>query len=167
MKNKSSLMIIGIFALVLVLGVGYAVISAVDMTITGSASAQSEDLAVKFSAVTTSNNSKVDAKINADTLTGTVTVSSLGLNESQTVTYTIQNNETDVNASVIESTLTNSNPEYFEVTSDISTAKTVDAGGTITVKLTIKLIKTPVVEANNSTNITLKLKASPLNNVTT
>ena len=42
MRNRKSLLVISIFALVLVLSVGYAVISYVDVYVTGSAAADAE-----------------------------------------------------------------------------------------------------------------------------
>ena len=164
MRNRKSLLSISIFALVLVLSVGYAVVSYVDLTIGGSASAAAETIDVSFKSVNPSSGdvsgsitSSLDAKIVANNLT---------LNNPVTITYTLQNKETDVDASVIEQSLTNSNSNYFKVETNVKTAKTCAKSGTLDVTVTVTLIKTPVKEADNSTTINLTLRATPVDNNT-
>jgi hypothetical protein len=167
MRNKKSLLSICLFALVLILGVGYAVVNYVDLTISGTATAKAQAIKVSFSKVKTVNPSdKVKATAQAGTLTGTITVSELTLNETVSATYTIQNQETDVDATVIQQNISNNNSEYFQVTTDATSAKTVSKGGTVDVTVSVKLIKTPVKEANNSATIGVTFRAAPVDNKT-
>lgn len=164
MRNRKSLLSISIFALVLVLSVGYAVISYVDLYIDASAQAATENIDVSFkSATPTSGNAYGTI---TDGLHATLTASNLTLNVPVTVTYTVQNNETDVDASIIEQALTNSNSQYFSVSTNVKTAKTCAKGGTLDVTVTVTLIKTPVAETDNSTDIDITLRATPINNRT-
>lgn len=169
MKSRKSLLSILIFALVLVLSVGYAVISYVDINIEGTASAAAEIMDVSFK----SGSPVYDATTNPDvyttvtngSLTASITAKNLTLNNPVTLTYVVQNNETDVDASVIEHELTNSNTQYFDVSTDIETAKTcLQKGGTINVVVTVTLIKTPVNVDDNSTDIGITLRATPIDN---
>lgn len=164
MRNSRTITYLVILAIVLTLSVGYAVISAVDMTVSGTAAAATENLDVVFSKA---EGSSTKATGTASNLTAGITVSNLTLNETVYVTYTVTNNETDVAASIKQASITNSNTEYFQVTTDATTAKSVAAKGTTTVKVSVKLIKTPVASANNSANITVKFTATPTNNTTT
>ena len=164
MRNRKLLLSISIFALILVLSVGYAVISYVDLYIDVSAQAATETLDVSFkSASPTSGN--VYGTV-SDGLHASLTASDLVLNVPVTVTYTVQNNETDVDASIVEQTLTNSNSQYFSVTTNVKTAKTCAKGGTLDVIVTVTLIKTPVSESDNSADIDITLRATPVNNNT-
>lgn len=164
MKNKKSLLSLGLLALVLVLGVGYAVVTSVNLSINGTAKVQGADLRVAFTETTSvSKEDKVTATATDGSLTASIAVKDLTLNESVTATYTIKNSETDVKASVIQQGITNDKENYFEVTTDATTAKTIDAGGTTTVTITVKLIKTPVLDTDSTANITVNLTASPVN----
>lgn len=164
MKNKKSLLSFGLLALVLILGVGYAVVSSVGLSIDGTAKVASSNLKVSFNGTTdVSSDEKVIATATDGTLSATIAVTNLTLNESVTATYTIKNTETDVNAEVIKASIENDKSTYFQVTTDVDdSAKTVTAGGTTTVTVTVKLIKTPVEDADSTANITVNLTASPV-----
>ncbi len=162
MRNSKTITYLVILAIVLTLSVGYAVISAVDMTVSGTAAAATENLDVIFTKAEGSSTKATGTASN--NLTAGITVSNLTLNETVYVTYTIKNNETDLSASIKQGSITNSNTEYFQVTTDATTAKTVAASGTATVKVSVKLIKTPVTSTYNSANITVKFTASPVDN---
>lgn len=164
MKNKKSLLSFCLLALVLILGVGYAVVSSVNLTISGTAKVQSSNLKVSFNGTTeVSNAEKVTATATNKSLSANIAVKDLTLGESVTATYTIQNEETDVNAEVIKASIVNDKTDYFEVTTDVdSSAKTITAGGTTTVTVTVKLAKTPVLETDSTANITVNLTASPV-----
>lgn len=165
MRNRKSLLSISIFSLILVLSVGYAVVSYVDLTITGTAGAATESIDVSFKSVTPTSGD-VKGTVTNGSLTGTITANNLTLNTPVTVTYTVQNKETDVDAYVIEHSITNSNSQYFTVTTDAKTAKTCAKNGTVDVTVTITLIKTPVAGSDNSTDISITLRAIPVNNNT-
>lgn len=164
MKNKKSLLSFGLLALILILGVGYAVVSNVGLEISGSASVKSANLKVSFNGTTSvSDDTKVTAEATNGSLAGTINVSNLTLNETVTATYTIKNEETDVSASVIKESITNDKSEFFQVTTDVdSVAKTIDAGGTTTVTVSVKLIKTPISDADSTATIKVNLTASPV-----
>jgi hypothetical protein len=79
------------------------------------------------------------------------------------MTYTILNEETDVDATLADVQITNSNETYFKVESTINDAD-VTHGETGTVTVTVKLNKTPVTEEQGKANITVSLNAKPVNN---
>lgn len=165
MKSKNSVKLVIVLALVLFLSVGYAVVNSVTLTVTGTAGSVSENIDVYFTGTpTVSNASKVTATSTTGTLTGNITVNNLTLNETVTATYYITNNETDVGALISLESLTNSNPDYFDVTTTISSGDVVLCPSnefTREVTITIKLKKTPITTDVNSTNITIKYKATP------
>ncbi len=164
MKNKKSLLSVCLLVLVLILGVGYAVVSSVNLTISGTAKVGTSDLKVSFNGTaTTPNNGKVSATATDGSLSANIAVTDLTLGESVTATYTIQNKETDVNAQILKKSITNDKDAYFKVTTDVdSSAKTIVAGGTTTVTVTVELIKTPVESADSTANITVTLEATPV-----
>lgn len=166
MKNKKSLLSLVIFALVLILGVGYAIVSSVDLTIGGTAGVKNASLKVDFESV-------ADTKTSGATISHTLTqhakedeftITDMVLNETVTMEYTVANHETDVDADLTEKiALSNNNPEYFEVSYKIN-GNEIKAGGTTTVTVTVKLVKTPVTEAQGKTTVSLTLNAAPKNN---
>lgn len=164
MKSKKSLLGLGLLVLVLVLGVGYALVSSVTLDISGTAKVKASDLKVYFNGVTTvSSDEKVTASSTDDSLNATIAVRDLTLNETVTATYTIKNAETDVNAEVIKASIENDKATFFQVTTDVdAAAKTITAGGTTTVTVTVKLIKTPVADSDSTANIKVNLTASPV-----
>lgn len=172
MKNKKSLLSFGLLALVLVLGVGYAVVSNVDLTIGGSASVEEADLKVSFKSVevdkTSANeNIEVNNTVTDGAIADTFTISKMALNDEVVLTYTVQNKETDVAATLTEKdgiTISNDNEEYFSATSEIVDSNIPANGGTTTVKVTVKLIKTPVESSDSSASFDLTLNAAPVNN---
>ena len=96
----------------------------------------------------------------------TFTITDMTLDETVTMVYTIDNHETDIDATLEEAvTLSNNNTEYFEASYKIDNAS-VEALGTTTVTVTVKMIKTPVVDTKNTASISFKLNAKPVNNAT-
>ena len=164
MKNQKSILGMGILILVLILGVGYAVVSSVNLDITGTAAVKGANLKVSFNGETTkSDENKVTATSTDGTLSANISVKDLELNESVTATYTIKNEETDVNASIIKASIDNDKSDFFEVTTDVdATAKTITSEGTGTVTVTVKLIKTPISSDDSTANISVKLTATPV-----
>lgn len=168
-NNKNSLLSLGLLALVLVLGVGYAVVSSVDLTFGGSASVKDAEIQVDIenvtststgsSAITNTWTSESHAK------TDTFTISNMTLNEERTITYTIKNHETDVKALLKTKTaLKNDNEEYFEVSYTPTTETTIAADGTTDVVVKVKLIKTPVTSDDGTANISFTLSAEAVDN---
>lgn len=164
MNRKKTLYGLGLLALILVLGVGYAVVSEVTLNIDGSATVASEALKVSFNGVTdTEDDGKVVASSTDNSLNATIQVTSLTLNEEVSATYTIKNQETDVDANVIKKQISNDKPEFFEVTTSVDdSAETITAGGTGTVTVTVRLIKTPIETSDSTANIQIDLTASPV-----
>lgn len=163
MKNRRSFLILTLLVLVLFLGVGYAVVSSVGLEIGGTADVQGADLKVSFNGNTeVSNEQKVTATAVDNSLSATIEVKNLELNEVVTATYYIKNTETDVDASVVVSNIENNKTDFFEVFTDVdATAKTIEAGGVDSVTVTVKLIKTPIDEDDSSATIKVILTASP------
>lgn len=164
MNKKSTYLLLILLALSFVLGVGYAVVNSISLTVTGTVGAASEDLDVYFTGTTSvSDSSKVTAKATAGSLEATISVKNMELNETVTATYHVENNESDVAGYLTQESLTNSNSEYFSVTSSISHNNYVctNKSDTTTVVLSVTMIKTPVDSADSSTNISLTLKAAP------
>lgn len=164
MKNKKKFYVVGLLVFVLVLGIGYAAVSTVGLNIDGTASVKSENLKVSFNGVTeVSDEGKVVANSTDNSLDATISVSDLTLNEIVTATYTIKNEETDVNANITKKTITNDKEEFFEVTTSVDESPTtVDANGTAKVTVTVKLIKTPIEADDSTANIQIDLDANPV-----
>ena len=164
MNRKKTLYGLGLLALILVLGVGYAAVSEVTLNIDGSATVASEALKVSFNGVTdTEDDGKVIASSTDNSLNASIQVTNLTLNEAVSATYTIKNQETDVDANVIKKQISNDKPEFFEVTTSVDdSAETITAGGTGTVTVTVRLIKTPIEATDSTANIQIDLTASPV-----
>lgn len=167
MKNKKSLLGLCLLVLVLVLGIGYAVVNTTNLSISGNASVGDATLKVSFDgtaeATDQSKADKVQASATAGSLTGTINVSNLTLNEEVTVKYGIKNEESDVNASVAKASITNDKSDYFEVTTDVdSNPVVIDANGTGYVNVTVKLKKTPVATEDSTATIKVDLTATPV-----
>ena len=164
MNRKKTLYGLGLLALILVLGVGYAAVSEVTLNIDGTATVASEALKVSFNGVTdTEDDGKVVASSTDNSLNASIQVTSLTLNEEVSATYTIKNQETDVDANVIKKQISNDKPEFFEVTTSVdNSAETITAGGTGTVTVTVRLIKTPIETDDSTANIQIDLTASPV-----
>ena len=123
MRNRKSFNTVIIFALVLFLSVGYAVVNSVTLSVTGTSTAATEDLAVYFDGTTSVSSGKVTATATNGTTSASILVKDLSLNETVTATYTVINNETDVGASYIVNNINLSNSEYSSVTTDASSNK--------------------------------------------
>ena len=176
MKNRKSILALAVVALVLVLGVGYAVVSSQTLTITNAtATAQDTTLKVVYDGVNSSLSEKLTAITAEDNSTSaTFTVTGLVLNETVSAEFEIKNKEADVNASIAVPTIGNTNDNYFEVKvyyqpsggsyAEWTGAQTLEAQATAKVRVDVKLIKTPVVDANTSSTINISYVASPINN---
>lgn len=164
MRKRNTYVGLILLVAVLMLGIGYAAITNITLNINGSANAivSDENFKVKFTGTpTVSDETIVEATITDDT-NATITVNSLvSKGDKVTATYTIENASEDLSASVAVPTVVNSNEEYFNVTTDMSSATTVTAGDTTTVTVTVELIKTPI-DADQTADITVSLVASPV-----
>ena len=173
MKKKKNIFAFAIVALILVLGVGYAVVSSVTLTINGSAAVADSDLKVVYDGVNTSSGANVTSLTAADdSKQATFAVENMVLNGSEYAEFEIKNKETDVNASVAVPTVTNSKSNFFGVKvyykgaddadfTEWTEAKTLAAQATAKVKVVVTLNATPVQSADSSTTITVSYVASP------
>ena len=159
MRSRNSFKLIILLALVLCLGVGYAVVNSVSLSITGTAGAGSETIDVSFNGTkTVSNTTKGSASVTAGATTATFTASNMTINETITFTYTVQNKETDVAADV--SLSSSGSNDYFTVTVS-PTSTTIQPSSTSVVTVVVKMIKTPISSSNNSASFTVTLNAVP------
>lgn len=177
MKSRKKLIALMVIVAVLVLGIGYAVVSSINLQITGSAAMKSVELNVGFNGVVSSDVSGATAGAiatgaNSGTTTvgvktATISVADLAkVGDTVTVTYTVQNYEEDIDANVYVTNITNTKSNFFEVTTDATGASNKKAvaknNGTNTITVTVKLIARPTVQADNSTDITIDLAADPV-----
>lgn len=165
MKKRNTYVGLILLVAVLMLGIGYAAISNITLNINGKAKAtlSDENFKVKFTGTPeVSDADLVTAEITSDDTKATINVDSFTKKgQTATATYTILNDSEDLSASIAIPEITNSNEEYFSVTTDMTTATTVVAGDTTTVTVTVELIKTPI-DDNQEANINIDLVASPV-----
>ena len=164
MKNKKSLLSLGLVALVLVLGVGYAVVSNVGLTFGGTATVADATLRVDIESVAdVKTNATVTHTLGADhAASDTFTIVGMTLNEEVKMTYTIDSHEEDVEATIKEKVaLTNSDTTHFSASYEITDATVGPNSGKATVVVTVKMIKTPV-SAIEAASFSLTIEASPV-----
>ena len=160
--NRNTKAIVGLVLLVAVLlvAVGYATITATQLTINGTANAttKQENFNVEFTGTpTVSDADKVEAKlVDQKPLKAIMNVSKLtAKGDTATATYTIANTSADLSA-VLSATTTNTNDEYFKITQNIAKA----TGDTTTITVTVELIKTPITQ-DEETTIGVAITAEP------
>ena len=163
MKNRKKMITTALIVLVLLLGVGYATVSSVNLNINGSAKAGSKELQVFYDGTNSGTSAKVTAISSpVKTREATFTVESMTLDETVTMTFEVKNYETDVNATLAAPSVTqNTNGDYFQVTTSCDKT-TLNAGDTATITVNVKLIKTPVTNEAGSTTVTVAMAASPV-----
>lgn len=162
MTKTSKIILVTIIATMILLGLGYAAIQNITLTIAGTAAADpsQSNFIVKFTGTpTVSSLTNVAAAI-TDDINATINVT--GLTEKgqiATATYDIENSSIDLSAD-LGLTLTNSNTEFFSIKSDL--AKTsLKAGESTTVTVTVELLKTPIDGSEEST-IGIQITAAPV-----
>lgn len=167
--NKQKRVILGIILLIVIfMGIGYAVISNVTLTISGSASATAnpENFKVYF----TGQNTKGDAEttVTAESITATVNFKELSSKgDSKYAILEIQNGSTDIVAGSVTVEVSSTKPEVFEPTAvicdqagDEVTNTELAVGAKTYVKVSTKLLKTIVGEDETAT-ITATITATP------
>lgn len=165
MKKKRSMIVLAIFVAVLVLGVGYAAITGVTLTINGTASTTNRDLAVSFTDATSVNAGSTGATVVATAVDGELeadlTVTGLSaVGQSVTATYTIQNEEEDLNAVISLGTVDNPGSDFFEVTTSLdNTDMTIAKEDTDTVTITVTLVALPIDAADSTAEFTITFDA--------
>jgi len=166
MKKRRTFIILALLIAVLLLGIGYAAISATTLTITGTASASPD--ANNFTVNFTASKDPSNATDTTSSYPATsVTFDTSGLTASgdtATITYTITNDSDDLSAEVAVPTvsITGTNSDFFSATTDWGNAtKTIAAGDTQDVTVTVNLIKTPI-DANKTATVTVTTTATPV-----
>lgn len=174
MKNSQSQkklqMVLFVLIAVLTLGVGYAAITAINLTINGNATATlyQNNFKVKFleeenvtPVITSTDGGTGIINITSDTTT-TFNISGLDAKgEIATANYKVKNVSEGI-GTIITINLTNSNTEFFRV-STIVEDDTLQAGEETDVKVKVELLKTPI-DNQVTTTVTATLTASPLEN---
>ena len=164
MKRRNTYVGAVLLLAVLMLGIGYAAMSNITLNINGSASATVEDenFKVKFTGTpTVSNATNVVAEVEEDHKASITVTGLTAKGDSETATYTIENASEDLSAELAIPSISNDNTEYFKVTTDMDAAKTITAGTTTTVTVTVELVKTPI-ESNQKANIDINIDATPV-----
>lgn len=187
MKSKKTLMILGVIIAVLVLGIGYATISNINLTINGKANAvvSDSDFVVQFDTthtvglsteetVTYNSESKaVVAGSYTNTTTATMTVYLDSDHKSASATYKIDNKSEELSAT-LESTVTGvtgTYADYFTVTKtwvDSSGAEVtftegetkLAKGESIYLKVTVTLNKLATVDITDQA-FSVSIEATP------
>ena len=162
MAKSKKIIIAVILLVVLLIGIGYAAIQNITLSITGTAEAETsqDNFKVMFSGTpTVSDETLVTATVTDDTH-ATINVSGLTTKEDTvTATYTVQNVSTDISADLSVAT-TNDNPEYFTLSSQLEKTSLVEGEAT-TLSVTIELTKTPITD-NVTSTIGIQLTAMPV-----
>ena len=162
MKKTTKVIIIAILVAVLLLGIGYAAIQNITLNIAGKATADPSQSNFKVMFTGTpevSDSTYVTAGITDDT---NATINVRGLTTKGQIvsaTYIVQNVSTDLSADLGLVT-TNSNTEYFTISSELAKTSLV-AGEATTVTVTAELIKIPIQEAVSST-VGVQITAAPV-----
>ena len=160
MKQRKTVIVAFLLAAVLLLGVGYAALTDV-LDITGSADVNQSAAEEAFNEDIHFRNEEGDVVIHEEGNTASVnadnndkasfTAKNLkGKGDKATFTFTIVN-EGDLDATVTPSISSNTNTEYFDISSDwAGQPKTLEAGKTLTYTVTVELKETPTETISGS-----------------
>ena len=165
--GKNTKIVGGVLLVVIILvAVAYAAITNVELNINGvgSAQAKQENFKVEFIGTpSTSGKGTTTATINeSDKTKGTVNVTGLtAKGDEATATYTVKNLSSDISAD-LTAEATSSNQTYFEVICSLEKT-TLKAQEETTLKVTVRLLKTPIDETKEDLNsdIDVTLTAEP------
>jgi len=174
MKKRTG--IIGVLIAILVLGIGYAAITGVDLNVTGNANVKpdQDNFNVHFDtntapSITKGANVVADATVTAtytDDLNATINVDGFTKKgDTATVVYTIINESEDIDATLsgpdIDTTVTGYNSEYFDVTATLGKSELAAQGDTTTLTVVVEAKKTPI-DDQESTTISITVPADPV-----
>ena len=165
--GKNTKIVGGVLLVAIILvAVAYAAITNVELNINGvgSAQAKQENFKVEFIGTpSTSGKGTTTATINeSDKTKGTVNVTGLtAKGDEATATYTVKNQSSDISAD-LTAEATSSNQTYFEVICSLEKT-TLKAQEETTLKVTVRLLKTPIDETKEDLNsdIDVTLTAEP------
>ena len=162
MRRTSKIILVTIIATSILLGLGYAAISNITLTVSGTAAASAvqSNFDVGFASVTeVSDYTYVTASVDSN-ISATINVSGLTQSgQTASATYEIKNNSSDLSTDLSVST-SNSNTEYFTISSRLANTS-LKAGESTTVTVTVELTKTPIGE-DVSSRIEVVLTAMPV-----
>ena len=165
--SKNTKIVGGVLLIAIILvAVAYAAITNVELNINGvgSAQAKQENFKVEFIGTpSTSGKGTTTATISeSDKTKGTVNVTGLtAKGDEATATYTVKNLSSDISAD-LTAEATSSNQIYFEVICSLEKT-TLKAQEETTLKVTVRLLKTPIDETKEDLNsdIDVTLTAEP------
>ena len=165
--GKNTKIVGGVLLVAIILvAVAYAAITNVELNINGvgSAQAKQENFKVEFIGTpSTSGKGTTTATINSDDKTqGNVNVTGLTAKGDEAIaTYTVKNLSSDISAD-LTAEATSSNQTYFEVICSLEKT-TLKAQEETTLKVTVRLLKTPIDETKEDLNsdIDVTLTAEP------
>ena len=165
--SKNTKIVGGVLLVAIILvAVAYAAITNVELNINGvgNAQAKQENFKVEFIGTpSTSGKGTTTATINeSDKTKGTVNVTGLtAKGDEATATYTVKNLSSDISAD-LTAEATSSNQTYFEVICSLGKT-TLKAQEETTLKVTVRLLKTPIDETKEDLNsdIDVTLTAEP------
>ena len=165
--GKNTKIVGGVLLVAIILvAVAYAAITNVELNINGvgSAQAKQENFKVEFIGTpSTSGKGTTTATISeSDKTKGTVNVTGLtAKGDEATATYTVKNLSSDISAD-LTAEATSSNQTYFEVICSLEKT-TLKAQEETTLKVTVRLLKTPIDETKEDLNsdIEVTLTAEP------
>lgn len=165
MRSNVKIVVLALVLAALVVGIGYAAITTVTLTVEGTATAapnQSNFKVEFFGTAQSSDASKLTVGIDgSDKTKATMAVSGLtAKGDTVTATYTVKNLSADLSATLAATVASNTNEEYFKVEPTV-TQTTITAGNTTTVTVKVTLLKTPIEEDVSST-IKVNLTATPV-----
>lgn len=177
MKQKRTFVTLLLIVALLCLGIGYAAIAGVTLTINGKAYAEAEvgNIDVRFEKAETKSKPE-DATVTAEPSTdgdfkiGTFNVSGLKKEgDSVTVDYTIKNYATDIDATLTTPDVEWTNKTWYGVECTLSD-EGLERDTTETATVVVTLLKTPVSEADEAAakdeTITITIDADPVDNST-
>ena len=167
MKKKRT-GILGVLLAVLALGIGYAAVNAITLTITGSGTISSIDdnFKVEYTSVAVANkSSNVTTTQSVSGETGTFTVTGMTKKgDYAEFTFTITNSSQGLSAVLGTPAIASGyNSEYFTVTSTTNSPTTLTSTGatnTTTQTVRVEAAKTPTAD-QTSGKITITLEATP------
>ena len=165
--GKNTKIVGGVLLVAIILvAVAYAAITNVELNINGvgNAQAKQENFKVEFIGTpSTSGKGTTTATISeSDKTKGTVNVTGLtAKGDEATATYTVKNQSSDISAD-LTAEATSSNQTYFEVICSLEKT-TLKAQEETTLKVTVRLLKTPIDETKEDLNsdIDVTLTAEP------
>lgn len=177
MKNKKTFMGLAVLIAVLMLGIGYAAVTAIPLSISGTASSAANDdnFTVEFTAAAPKENNAFvvadQTKVNADATSATMTVEGLTAKGDKAVaTFTVENKSADLSALInnIEAELTEgattaAETANFKIETTLVGGTTIKAGESATFEVSVQLLKTPILDTDASTaTISVTFDANPV-----